>query len=359
MYVICSSFGGCVSAYPIIVIHKGDQDYLFACLKQAAYSNPESRIILLGNNLNKIVTSPDFSYKVEHYNIDDYFQSAKEFEKIYKHHSINCPEFELFCIQRWFVINDFIKKQGIEKFLHLDSDVLLYSNFQKEKDYMEIVQKYDMTISRISGHTSFFNSQEILQKFCDFVVDLYSNDFYEKMHMDKKTGNFTHMQTKTELGYILSDMSLLYAFSNMPDVKCLDTSKIINGTLIDVCLSDHPDFAYLSDEIANIIFDKSNVPYLIKRSKNSLEPVRMHSIHFQGKKKKIMPCCMSADKNEEINQIPFSRNEIEYMFGANMLSKPKRSTGRKIANVINIFVPSKKLRERIKNKLTRKDKLEI
>ena len=114
-------------AYPIIVLHQGNHDYLRICLEQAKFTNPNSRIILLGDKKAQSV-APDY---VEFYDTKDYFNTAKEFSKVYKHHSTNYYEFELFCIQRWFIVNEFIQKNNIEYFLHLDSDVLLYADFEK------------------------------------------------------------------------------------------------------------------------------------------------------------------------------------------------------------------------------------
>ena len=105
-----------MESYPIIVLHKGSSDYLKICLAQAKFSNPNSRIILLGDETNETLAK---QVGAEHYLICNYFSKALEFEKIYKHYSTNSYNFELFCFQRWFVVDEFINSEGLDKFLHI------------------------------------------------------------------------------------------------------------------------------------------------------------------------------------------------------------------------------------------------
>jgi len=145
----------------IIFIHRGANDYLKFSLAQAHKSNPLANIFLIGDNGNRNIS--DF---VKHYNIDDYFASALKLENVYQHFSCNSVEFELFCIQRWFVLLDFIKANKIEKFFYADSDVLIFSDLAREWSKFS---NFSFTLSSgACGHNSFeFSSKGTKSKKTD------------------------------------------------------------------------------------------------------------------------------------------------------------------------------------------------
>ena len=215
-----------MEAYPIIVLHKGSSDYLKICLAQAKFSNPNSRIILLGDETNETLAK---QVGAEHYLICNYFSKAQEFAKIYKHYSTNPYDYELFCFQRWFVVDEFINSEGLDKFLHIDSDVLLYADFSKELEFIDFINNYDLTYSHVSAHTSFFNSRRALCEFCNFIFEIFSDDsfvaqFEKSPDNDKiyfKQGSFELDTTKP-----LSDMTLVYFFTKLNRLKCLDFTKV-------------------------------------------------------------------------------------------------------------------------------------
>ncbi len=335
-----------MQAYPIIVIHNGNQEYLNICLKQAKFSNPSSRIILLGDSkAEKIAKKNDF---VEFYRVCDYFNDASEFAKYYKHFSVNLYKFELFCIQRWFVINEFIRKNNIDNFIHLDSDVLLYTDFEKE-NAKNALNEFDMTITSISGHTSFFNNQAALQKFCDFVLDLYknNNEFFEQFAKNPNDTNIHY----NNLSCIkpLSDMPLLYFFANSGLVKSCDLSATrLNNCIIDDNLSFTNGYVALK-AIKQVVFDSNAFPYFITDNGSALSLVRACSIHCQGAAKILMPdyCTYNKDKN-----VPITLNSqaaIEYAYHIRLQGKKKRNFRRILSNTIELFIPSKKLRSKVRS----------
>ena len=335
-------------AYPIIVLHQGNHDYLRICLEQAKFTNPNSRIILLGDKKAQSV-APDY---VEFYDTKDYFNTAKEFSKVYKHHSTNYYEFELFCIQRWFIVNEFIQKNNIEYFLHIDSDVLLYADFEKENVY-EQIKDYDMTISNVSGHTSFFNNKETLQKFCDFTYDLYKNDKeFFKQFKENPTNEFIYY--KNIQGYKpLSDMTLLHFFTRSNIAKSLDTGiNKLNGCIINDNLNHSEAFVNLN-EIRQIIFDNNNKAYFLSVDEDIPKPVRIYSAHFQGRKKSLMKDLATCNRQGILSNCLTIKDPeaIEFLFDVRIKRKRKRNFKRILSNIIEVFIPSKRLRRIIRTKL--------
>lgn len=134
---------------PIIFVHNGNHEHLKVSINQLLNNNKEAEIILIGDDLNSKING------ISHYHFENYFKSAKEFENnSYIHMSKNNYQFELFCYQRWFVLHEFVEKNGIEYFWYLDSDFLVYENLhdyllKQVKDYSIDVIGFDSVNSGI------------------------------------------------------------------------------------------------------------------------------------------------------------------------------------------------------------------
>ncbi|MBN2640714.1 MAG: hypothetical protein JXR78_03590 [Victivallales bacterium] len=158
---------------PIIFIHQGYSSYLEFSLRQARYFCPDSEIILLGDDSNDCF---DF---ITHINIHDFHESADAFAAVYKHCSTNPYSYELFCFQRWFILEEFIRKSGkYDQVFVCDSDVLLYSDIDKlAKRYWQDYElgliiysddKYSIGIS--------YCTETVLNRFCEFTTRQYTED---------------------------------------------------------------------------------------------------------------------------------------------------------------------------------------
>lgn len=356
MYYFIGTFNceECMEAYPIIVLHKGSSDYLKICLAQAKFSNPNSRIILLGDETNETLAK---QVGAEHYLICNYFSKAQEFAKIYKHYSTNPYDYELFCFQRWFVVDEFINSEGLDKFLHIDSDVLLYADFSKELEFIDFINNYDLTYSHVSAHTSFFNSRRALCEFCNFIFEIFSDDSFvaqfEKCPDNDKI-YFKQGSFELELTKPLSDMTLVYFFTKLNRLKCLDFTKVdFQKGCINLNFSSNSMQCSSFGNICYTVFDNCNIPYFIDTRDSVPKLLKMHSIHFQGWKKGLMSKYCTFDKKEQIKQINYSNEDLERIFSIkiNKQKPQKRSLGRILLNIIEIFVPSRKLRTKIREKL--------
>ena len=108
---------------PIIFIHTGYSSYLEFTLRQAKFTSPSSEVILLGDDANASLGSV-----VRHVNIRQYSKGASEFEKVYQHFSTNPYNYERFCLQRWFMLEEFMRSSGYQEVFVCDSDVLMYAD---------------------------------------------------------------------------------------------------------------------------------------------------------------------------------------------------------------------------------------
>ncbi|OOQ57060.1 glycosyltransferase family protein [Mucilaginibacter pedocola] len=196
------------SELPVFFLQLGENTSLFFghVLKQAVLSN--------GKNNVYVLTDTYFDDYRDYNCIDvrKYTQGIKEFDKVYRHHSINPYFFEKACFDRWFIINDIVKELGIKHFVHADCDVVVLQDL-KPVFNTYIKDKYEGTTmffqhgedSVTSGHTSFW-SAKLIHDFCRFTLDKYANKAgFEKLLADTLAGKFLDNKN-------VSDMILLDVF---------------------------------------------------------------------------------------------------------------------------------------------------
>ena len=242
---------------PIILVHTGDSFYLEPALRQARKSNPESHIYLISD---ESTNHYDF---IEHVNISDYMASAEQFEKVYVHLSINPYHYELFCLQRWFIILEFVKKNNILHFLCIDSDVMLYCSVD------EVFGKwidYDMATCQIIGPQYTLFSQDSLKRFCEYIYAHYA----DKQGLEEVKS----WHTKGAI----SDMNFFRDYSEKPNIRIFNTAQVVDGA----CFDYNMKISQKKKKKGRLkkIYWKEGVPYC--KSVESGELIRMNGLHFQG-----------------------------------------------------------------------------
>lgn len=126
-----------MASLPIFFIHQGDHFYLRCSLLQARQFNPKSQIFVLGDRRAKrIVDAVNPQAKIEFAFLHHYLPATQDkgynIGRYYFHISPNCYEYELFCIQRWFILDKFLHQYGIDKAFYQDSDVLLFTEIRPD-----------------------------------------------------------------------------------------------------------------------------------------------------------------------------------------------------------------------------------
>lgn len=267
---------------PVIVFHKGYAPYLETCLAQAKKTNPDSRIILLGDDSNKRI---DF---VEHVNADA-FPGFREFEPSYRHCSFLPVWLEKLWIQRWFVMRDFVRQEGLSRFLHIDTDVLLFCNVTSESSRFD---GFDMTFARwdanrLLAHCLFVNRTEFLDDFCRYITGVYrEDDDFQRL----KTRN-TNQKGNRTLPPWICDMSLLADYYDRfhPNAFWLEDC-LKDGVCFDSRISEpgpfQPEFALIRKQKIKRIRFENGVP--MAKLKDGT-PVSMKIIHYHSFTKYLMP----------------------------------------------------------------------
>lgn len=205
--LICFCITGFCSDIPVIFIHRGDSDYLEHSLWQAKQYNDD--VILIGDSTNN-----HFEW-IRHFDMNNYFREAELFANDYVHLSSNVPSFELFCIQRWYVLKEFVNRQKIDRFFYCDSDVMVYCDISQEFNHADC----DVALPNIegySGHNSFW-SMDALNHFCHFTSLFYGQ---------KENISLWEYYYRYRRGNAICDMTLLTEF-----VRALGQPEMIEGTI--------------------------------------------------------------------------------------------------------------------------------
>lgn len=249
---------------PIIIVHTGDSIYLKYTLKQAKHYNPSCPIYLIGDENNN-----KYPF-ITHVNIRNYLSSANAFSKHYVHMSFTSQKFEEFCFLRWFIAKDFVEKNKIERFICLDSDVLL---FCKTEEVDNKFRNYNFTTRNNSGAGfNYFSSYSSLKYFCDFIFVYYTKP--ELFHILQL--NWEGYQ-KMKYGGVC-DMLFFEFYFKENYTKIGDVSKIENNEVYEYCLLD------IQQKGEQLIYKKGR-PYIYKGETNSW--ICIKALHVNVDKDKI------------------------------------------------------------------------
>jgi hypothetical protein len=257
---------------PLFFIHRANSYYLRFSLQQARITNPGSSLNLIGDTTN------DRYPQVRHSLIRDYSASAEHFAKIYRHMSLNSYEFELFCFQRWFILDEFVTRHNVEgNFMYLDSDVLLYRDLTSLLPWLN---QYRLTLTEKRGpEYLFFKCPEVLHDFCSFIREQYQNP----KHLTRLQEFFLDYIKDHRRGGVC-DMTLLELFAGQHPGQAVDLAHVHEDTIFDDNFSVSNGF--LMDGAVKKIVWQGDEPYGLMGG--GRRRIRFNAIHFQGAAKGVM-----------------------------------------------------------------------
>lgn len=298
---------------PIFFIHTGYSPYLEFSIRQAAISSPDSRIFLLGDHSN------DRFANITHVNMRDYFSSAKDFGDIYSHMSTNPHDYELFCIQRWFVLNEYLRDTGITRFFVCDSDVMLYEdiNIIADRDFRD--RDIALYLHHGDGDASAglaLMKSKTLNDMCSFFSDSYTDPGRRAALEDK----WRTVREAKILGGV-SDMTLVNNFlQTLPDSSYAAINQVHNNSTFDWNINS--PLGYLPDEYQmasgkkHLVW-KNRIPFCLNT--HSGELVRFNALHFQGPAKYLSASCYTGNNFPGIHTLKIKFALLELL--ASLYSK--------------------------------------
>jgi hypothetical protein len=268
-----------MNSIPIVQFFRGSQPWLSLSLAQAQRFN--EAVVLIGDTSNQ-------GLKCHHFNYMDYNQNFSAFVEVYEHLSSNSADFELYCFQRFFALQQWMTEQQQDKVFMVDSDLLLYADLSHHlyekylKDYESALciphlkNQEDELAWTASPHISFWTRSSV-QSFTRFCLETYS---HRKALLHQK---YRYHQTNKIPGGIC-DMTLLYLWAK-GNPAVFNLLELPDGYAVDHNINAPDDLWEDQYELkAGIkkIYFKQGIPYEADTQAQFL------GLHFQGAAKPLM-----------------------------------------------------------------------
>jgi len=231
----------------IIFCHYGDSPYLYFTLRCARLSNPQSRIILLGDAANKKIAT---SAGVEHFYFDDFNNSGEilEFERVYHHvagQKHGRKFWTKFVFKRWFFVHEFIKKQRINSFWHFDSDNMILTDLNKQ-EYKFV--NYDCT-EMCNGicMNGFISSFNVVDGYVKKINQLFLDEDYLK-HQGKDFIKHPN--------YAFTEMRAYKTYKEQEHINSIRLNSIISYETFDERLCQAQGYETYANPLNNRYYKK-------------------------------------------------------------------------------------------------------
>ncbi len=256
----------------IVIIHTGFDKYVVHTLKQLRKTNPNSNIFLITDDnykeYNKYSTFVDIKSLLK--------KDSIHFANIYVHFGKSNPKFEMFCMQRWIILRDFMIEYSIDSCIHIDSDVLVFSDLSGA---LIPFNNYSISLSNNLALSMYIRDISILDEFVNFLLLKYG----DKNQLQSLSDMFYNTdRCRNGVAGSISDMDLSREFfSSRNNVGNL--SSIINNSTFDSSIVyGDPLFEMIEKNRYKMkkIFFENEVPYCNAFINDRIEKVRFHSLHL-------------------------------------------------------------------------------
>lgn len=262
-----------MNTVPIIYIHRGYSWYLPIVLRNGIDFHGRGNVWFLGdpyaNAIARIIGANSAPIK-------EYQKGAEAFEADYIHESNLGREFELFCLQRWFILLEFMRRQGLDAAIYLDSDILLTQHLEP---YRKQTLTWPMTFTGYSAHISFINTRAVLDHFCRFTTTFYRDPDNES----KRVAWRKKMENLSGSGGV-SDMTLFYWFKEAHPDFIGDYRDIFKDSPFDVSLQDTRGFETGTHGFKRLIWEE-RTPFVKKTDGTK---IALACLHHQGRAKILL-----------------------------------------------------------------------
>jgi hypothetical protein len=280
-------------------LKKNTLDYLFVPLSIASVvkSNPTSDVLFLNVNDNY----PLAVTGVIDIDARGFYNSAcAEIRQVYKHLSTNQPEFELFCMERFFVIREFMRRENIDWAFLVESDVLLFENLNALLKSKGGICSNRVHLSEKKCISLAYVSLEYIEYYCQYVINCYVQpekfikiaEFFKQYNEKGGKGGICDMTFCDYINKGMYGADKSYAAENISDLFVNDAKeRVLIDSFIgrDFILDSDVRFEMGKSYIDGKIIKKIELidGVLSARILNG-ESVKIGSIHFQGNAKALM-----------------------------------------------------------------------
>ena len=297
--------------FPILFIHYGASYYLKHVLKTAFYSNPNKKIILLGDEHNRRLTPRNIYWiPFEKYSHDNLL--LEEFEKYFQpiegtHHRYNKlrgTTFWLkFVFKRWFFIYSAIQDLGINKFWTFDSDTLLLAPLHSREDRFLNLDCTEQCLGKcLNGWVA---NPKLIQNYLELIISLFKDNDYL---------NIQRLRLQKESNLSFNEMDAWCEFKKVNKPKTRRLSQPQSGETFDDALAFVEEF----EKSHTLIRNKTEVKKLSTSNKGGLfvhhkpsgAPLRLISANLSWMPEylfvKLSKFALNPSRDFITNSIPYS-----------------------------------------------------
>ncbi len=251
----------------IVFLHRGPSPYLYYVVKQARHWNPSAEIIVLSD-----IARPELRRSANVVPIEHFGGGAEELARIYQHHSTNSHGFELFCFQRWFILREYLAAHPAARLVHLDSDVLTFTEFEPE---FARLGAFDVGIVGFQGPQSMLIAHPgFVTALCDHITRLFTEEAAELAAMYAKWRETTDSTA-------VSDMHALHTLLASGQFRKLDLAMVRDGSAYDGVIHEADGFAFADGQ--KRLTWREGQPWGARADSGA--PVRFQTLHCQGHSK--------------------------------------------------------------------------
>ncbi len=262
---------------PLVFVHAGNRPHLARALAMARTHDPARAVILVGDEANRALAR---SLGVRHVAAADHSEGARRLDATYIHHSTHGRDFELACLQRWFLVLEWMESEKIERVVCFDSDVLLYAPLAP---VLDALAERPMTMVIAAAHVSAINQRSALAAFCRLVESYYGSPEepgrLEELHRE-------HLAHSDRGG--VSDMTFLRLFlDERPDLIASTPGPHGQaGWMLDLTINDNVGGFEMDGPFKRIVW-RGGVPNAHRMADEVWLPFL--ALHFQGVAKRLVP----------------------------------------------------------------------
>lgn len=257
----------------IVIIHMGFAKYLLYVLRQIKITNPNSEIFLISDKENKKYSK--YSTFVDISKIQSL--ESKSFKENYIHLGKSSPNYEMFCMLRWIILRDFMREYNIKECLHIDSDILIFSDLNKA---LNPFSNYKISLAHNLALTMHIKDIEILDEFSKYLLFKYTNE--------NELNKLKDMYYKTDrinngVAGSISDMDISREFFSRVKEPIGDLSEVVNDSIFDSAIVyGEPEFEMLKKGKYKLkkIFFENKLPFCNYILNGENKKIKFHSLHL-------------------------------------------------------------------------------
>ena len=257
----------------IVIIHMGFAKYLLYVLRQIKITNPNSEIFLISDKENKKYSK--YSTFVDISKIQSL--ESKSFKENYIHLGKSSPNYEMFCMLRWIILRDFMREYNIKECLHIDSDILIFSDLNKA---LNPFSNYKISLAHNLALTMHIKDIKILDEFSKYLLFKYTNE--------NELNKLKDMYYKTDrinngVAGSISDMDISREFFSRVKEPIGDLSEIVNDSIFDSAIVyGESEFEMLKKGKYKLkkIFFENKIPFCNYVLNGENKKIKFHSLHL-------------------------------------------------------------------------------